>query len=117
MLAAAQQRHEPRPFGLAQFDRVKEGDYINAEDVLVVLDNTQAKAEFQILSEQYAVLRASEVRLLTELAGGTHMEMPPELSARQDDPYTRSIWVGQVKQFESRRAAIEGQRSLLQTAQ
>ena len=37
-------------------------------DSLLVLDDTQARAEYEVLREQYIVLRATEVRLLTELA-------------------------------------------------
>ena len=41
-----------------------------AGDVLIVLDETQARAEYDVLSQQYVVLRATEVRLLTELDRG-----------------------------------------------
>ncbi len=99
--------------GIVKELRVKEGDHVAVGDVLVVLDDTQARAEYQVLSEEYVVLRASEVRLLTELAGGSEMVMPDELAVRRDDPYTTSIWSGQLKQFESRRAAIEGQRKVI----
>jgi HlyD family type I secretion membrane fusion protein len=39
--------------------------------------------------------------------------MPAELAARRNDPYVQDIWAGQVKQFQSRLAAIEGQRSVI----
>jgi HlyD family type I secretion membrane fusion protein len=41
------------------------------------------------------------------------MNMPEDLAERQDDPYVKGIWEGQVKQFESRNAAIDGQRSVI----
>jgi HlyD family type I secretion membrane fusion protein len=99
--------------GIVKELRIKEGDRIVAGDVLVVLDDTQARAEFDVLTQQYAVLRATEVRLLAELAHAKELVMPAELLARHDDPYVKGIWSGQVKQFESRRAAIEGQRSVI----
>jgi membrane fusion protein, epimerase transport system len=99
--------------GIVKEQRVKEGDRVAAGEVLIVLDDSQARAEFEVLSEQYLVLRATEVRLLAELAGETELIMPPELAARQQDLYARSIWAGQIKQFESRRAAIEGQRKVI----
>ncbi len=99
--------------GIVKEQRVKEGDRVAAGEVLIVLDDTQARAEFEVLAEQYLVLRATEVRLLAELAGETELIMPPELAARQQDLYARSIWAGQIKQFESRRAAIEGQRKVI----
>jgi HlyD family type I secretion membrane fusion protein len=99
--------------GIVKELRVKEGDRVAAGDVVIVLDDTQAKAEFEVLSEQYVVLRATEVRLLAELANETELVMPTELALRQSDSYAKSIWAGQVKQFETRRAAIEGQRRVI----
>ncbi|HYD04643.1 MAG TPA: biotin/lipoyl-binding protein, partial [Reyranella sp.] len=58
---------------------VKDGDHVGLGDVLVVLDDTQAKAEYEVLREQFIVLRATEARLLTELANGAELVMPAEL--------------------------------------
>ena len=99
--------------GIVKELRVKEGDRVKAGDVVIVLDETQAKAEFEVLSEQYVVLRATEIRLLAELANETELVMPPDLAVRASDSYAKSIWAGQIKQFETRRAAIEGQRKVI----
>jgi len=93
---------------------VKEGDHVNVGDVLVVLDDTQAKAEYEVLREQYIVLRATEVRLLTELANGQEMAMPEELKDPRHETYAASVWTGQVKQFESRRATLDGQKKVIE---
>lgn len=99
--------------GIVKKLRVKEGDHVQAGDVLIVLDDTQTRAEYEVLSEQYVVLRATEARLLAELANEPRLDMPAELANRANDAYVRGIWAGQVKQFESRRAAIEGQRNVI----
>jgi membrane fusion protein, epimerase transport system len=99
--------------GIVKELRIKEGDRVKAGDTLIVLDETQARAEFDVLSQSYAVLRATEVRLLTELSHDTELVMPDDLIARRDDPYVKGIWNGQIKQFETRNAAIEGQRSVI----
>ncbi len=99
--------------GIVKELRVKEGDKVDANEVLIVLDETQAKAEYDVLSQQYMVLRATEARLLTELDHGAAMLMPDDLRARAEDTYVKSVWNGQVSQFESRRAALEGQRSVI----
>jgi HlyD family type I secretion membrane fusion protein len=99
--------------GIVKQLRVKEGDKVNAGDVLVVLDETQAKAEYDVLSQQYMVLRATEARLLTELNHGSELVMPDDFKRRPEDSYLKSVWNGQLSQFESRRAAIEGQRSVI----
>jgi HlyD family type I secretion membrane fusion protein len=93
--------------------RVKEGDHVNAGDILIVLDDTQTRAEYEVLSEQYVVLRATEVRLLAELGSEPELVIPPELAERRSDLYAKSIWAGQIKQFETRRAALEGQRKMI----
>ncbi|HUA55629.1 MAG TPA: HlyD family type I secretion periplasmic adaptor subunit [Candidatus Sulfotelmatobacter sp.] len=99
--------------GIVKALRVKEGDHVDAGEVVIVLDDTQAKAEYQVLTEQWFVLRATEVRLLAELAGDDAIVMPPELAAHMDDAYARRIWTGQVKQFDSRRAALDGERKVI----
>ena len=99
--------------GLVKELRVREGDAIKVGDVLIVLDDTLARAEFDVLFEQYAFLRASEIRLMTELAGGSEMIMPLELAGRHQASYASSIWSGQVRQFESRRVARDGQRKVI----
>ena len=98
--------------GIVKELRVRDGSEVKAGDVLIVLDDSQAKAEYDVYTQQYFVLRATEVRLLSELAG-RDLVMPPELVAHDGNPMVQDIWLGQVKQFESRRAAIEGQRSVI----
>jgi len=97
--------------GIVKELRIKEGDKVGAGDTLIVLDETQARAEYDILSQQYVVLRATEVRLLTELDHRSELVMPEDLKTQ--DSYFKSVWNGQVNQFESRRAALEGQRSVI----
>lgn len=99
--------------GIVKELHVREGERVLAGDLLIVLDETQARAEYEVLTQQYAVLRATEVRLLTELDHGYDLRMPPDLKARTDDPYLKSVWNGQLSQFESRRASLEGQRSVI----
>jgi HlyD family type I secretion membrane fusion protein len=99
--------------GIVKEMRIKEGDKVNFGDVLIVLDETQARAEYEVLSQQYMVLRATEVRLLTELDRGSTLVMPDDLKARPDNTYFKSVWNGQISQFESRLAAIEGQRNVI----
>jgi len=99
--------------GIVKKLHVREGERVNVGDLLIVLDETQARAEYDVLSQQYVVLRATEVRLLTELDHAATLVMPDDLKARSDDSYLKSVWNGQVSQFESRRAALEGQRSVI----
>src|SRR2546423_8456584 len=97
--------------GIVKDLRIKEGDKVNTGDVLIVLDETQAQAEYDVLSQQYMVLRATEPRLLTELDHGSEPGVAEEL--KKAGSYFKSVWSGQVSQFDSRRAALDGERSVL----
>lgn len=100
--------------GIVKTLSIKEGDRIKAGDLLIVLDDSQARAEFEVLLQQFYVLRATGTRLKTELARGTSLVMPADLQAAQEkDVEVKNIWNGQVQQFESRLAALEGQRSVI----
>jgi HlyD family type I secretion membrane fusion protein len=99
--------------GIVKELHVKEGDKVNVGGVLVVLDETQAQAEYDVLSQEYVVLRATETRLLAELDHAAELAMPADLTARTGDSYLKSVWNGQISQFDSRRAALEGQRSVI----
>ena len=46
------------------------------------LDETQAQAEYDVLSQQHMVLRATEARLLSELDRRSALVMPDDLKAR-----------------------------------
>jgi HlyD family type I secretion membrane fusion protein len=97
--------------GIVKEMRVKEGDTIKAGDVVVVLDDTQARAEVDVLTQQYLVLRATEARLKAEFARADALARPEELAA--DDGYARTIWSAQIHQFESRRIALDGARKVI----
>jgi HlyD family type I secretion membrane fusion protein len=99
--------------GIVKELRVKEGDRVTAGDVLIVLDDTQARAEYDVLWQQYLVLRATEERLRAELAQQPALTIPDDLKALADDSVFSGVWRGQVHQFESRLAALAGQRNVI----
>jgi HlyD family type I secretion membrane fusion protein len=100
--------------GIVKEMRVKEGDTVKAGEVVVVLDETQARAEFDILTQMFLVSRATEERLRAEYSRFDALVMPVDLKARGKDPVLEGIWNGQIHQFESRRNTLEGQRKVLQ---
>src|SRR5882724_7574996 len=53
--------------GIVKEMRVREGDKVAAGDILMVLDDSQARAEYDVLSQDLIVLRATDERLRTEL--------------------------------------------------
>ncbi|TYO63880.1 HlyD family type I secretion periplasmic adaptor subunit [Bradyrhizobium hipponense] len=99
--------------GIVKELHVREGERVLAGDLLIVLDETQTRAEYEVLTQQHAMLRATEVRLLTELDHRSDLVLPSDLKARSGDPYFTSVWNGQLSEFESRRASLEGQGSVI----
>src|SRR5262245_31203344 len=52
--------------GIVKEMRVKEGDKVAVGDVLIVLDDSQARAEYEVLTQDFIVRRATESRLRAE---------------------------------------------------
>jgi epimerase transport system membrane fusion protein len=98
--------------GIVSQLNVKEGDQVGAGDVLIVLDDSQARADLDVLSQQLLLLRATEARLLAEFGGTPSIDFPDELVERQE-PYSLLAMEGQRKEFYSRRQAIEGSELVL----
>jgi len=100
--------------GIVKQLNVKEGDNVKAGDVLIVLDDTEARANFDVLQQQYMVLRATEARLLAEFNGDSTFTPPAGIENDVDGIEQKSIWQAQSREFQSRRAAIESQRQVIQ---
>src|SRR5882672_3021202 len=58
---------------------VKEGNRVEIGQSLIVLEDTQARAAVDVLSQQFYVLRAQEARLLAERDGETAIAFPDDL--------------------------------------
>ena len=93
---------------------VKEGGRVERGQTVVVLEDTQARAAVDVLSQQYDVSRAQEARLLAERDGAETVSFPDELSARLADPEAAKILDTETKQFEIRRIGLAGQISVWQ---
>jgi HlyD family type I secretion membrane fusion protein len=99
--------------GIVKELRVKEGDKVAAGDVLIVLDDSQPRAEYEVLTQDFIVLRATEERLRAELAHRPQMTFPEDLKAHGDERYIKEVWDAQVHQMEARLVALEGQRQVI----
>ena len=92
---------------------VREGDHVAQGDVLLTLDDSSLRAAVAGLDQQYVLLAATEARLEAESSGATIVAFPAQLTARAAEPSVRSALAGQTLEFANRRAAIEGQRQVL----
>lgn len=93
--------------------RVKDGDIVKAGDVLVVLDDTRARSEFNLYSQQYTLLRATDARIRAELDGHEAVAFPKDITAEHQD-YLQDAMANQIADLESQRASMAGARQILQ---
>ena len=92
---------------------VREGDQVKAGDLLLIIDDTEARAQFEIARGQYLALRADEARLLAERDRLDDVEFPDDLLAARGDPRADEAISGQQRVVEARRNAIEGEVDVL----
>ena len=95
--------------GIVREIRVKEGDRVEAGQVLFVMDATQAKGSVELFSKQYAELRAQEARMVSEQGNAAAIAFPEELTARKAEPEIARIIAAQGTLFKARRATLQGQ--------
>lgn len=93
---------------------VQEGDHVQANDVVLVLDDNQIRAEVDVLRQQQVMLAATEARLRAELAGASTIEFPAELLAETDDAVVAAAMNDQTQEFDGRREAMQGRERVLQ---
>jgi HlyD family type I secretion membrane fusion protein len=94
--------------------RVQDGDIVQAGQVLIRLDRTQAAARHDALLHQYQSLRAAEARLIAERDGRHRIAFGEELESRRAEPRVTDILAGQESIFETRRRSYQGQIGILE---
>jgi HlyD family type I secretion membrane fusion protein len=92
---------------------VKEGGWVAIGQSLIILEDAQARAAVDVLSQQSDALQAQEARLLAERDGDKAIAFPDGLISQRDDPAVSKILQTETKQFEIRRTGLEGQVSVL----
>ncbi|WP_374440999.1 HlyD family type I secretion periplasmic adaptor subunit [Stella sp.] len=93
---------------------VREGDQVRAGQLLVEMDETQARASHAIVQSQHRLAQARLARLQAELADAEEMPVPTELARRIAEPEVAEIVAGQRNLFAARREAHRGQISILE---
>ena len=94
---------------------VRDGMRVRAGDLLLHLDETQLRANAQVLSQQLDQTRARLARLIAERDGLDQPQMPHEMANRSGDNDVGRIWVSEVSLFNSRAAMRRNSKELLQS--
>lgn len=89
---------------------VKEGDRVSQGETLVVLDDTQMKAELAITQSQLVELRARHARLTAERGSDDAIVFPAEIA---NNPDNQVILNGEKRLFEDARQTRQSQKEQL----
>ena len=92
---------------------VREGQEVKAGDIVVSLDDTQIRANRDIVVKALNELSARQAREEAERDGLDKVTFPAELIARKGDPDVAKAVTGEQRQFEIRRTSREGQKAQL----
>ncbi|GEP08017.1 HlyD family type I secretion periplasmic adaptor subunit [Methylobacterium oxalidis] len=93
--------------------RVREGARVRAGDVLIRLDETQTRANLDIVLKALDELAARRARDEAERDGAGRVTFPAELLARSGEPGVAHLIEGETRLFAARVAAREGQKAQL----
>lgn len=100
--------------GIIRQIRVREGVRVRAGDVLLRMDDVDARLAVSVLQGQVDALRAEQAARHAELAGADVIPFPADLIARENDPNVATILKTQRTAFYARRSNVTGRKSQLQ---
>lgn len=93
---------------------VREGDMVEQDQPLLVLDDTQARASLGVLRARLQAATARQARAIAESKGATTIVFPGWLEAEMTaDPSSAEAIAVQERLFGTRREAIESQTAIL----
>ncbi|MEE4016128.1 HlyD family type I secretion periplasmic adaptor subunit, partial [Roseibium sp. FZY0029] len=98
-----------REGGIVRVIRVKNGDAVEAGDLLISLDDTVTRANLAVITKQLVDLTAQELRLAAERDDLRTIEWPEERTANLGD-----VERGQQLLLEARRNSKEGRKNQLE---
>ncbi|MDL2402609.1 HlyD family type I secretion periplasmic adaptor subunit [Rhizobium mayense] len=93
--------------------RVKNGDHVDADQILIRLDDTQTRANLGIIRKRLNELSARTARLVAERDDKSAISFPADLLSNTGDDNVASILAGERQLFSDRLASRQGQKSQL----
>lgn len=100
--------------GIVSEIKVRDGDQVDRDQVLVVLDATQATSQLEALRAEWYQALAREARLVAQRDAQTRISFPRELSEAGKDPRAADAMRVQQQTFMARRQARDGEAALYQ---
>lgn len=98
--------------GIVHALHVRDGDPVQVGDVLLELDDSQLRAEFEMVRSQLIALLAQESRLQAEQK--THDGTLPVPDFAPGDPRIREAMANEEQIFQTRRSSLSGEVSIFE---
>ena len=93
--------------GIVKEVLVGEGAAVQEGQVLMVLEQATAKANYESIRQHYVAMRSTESRLLSEQAGAGSVQFHADIVNSMADPLVRQHVDTQQHLFKSRRMALQ----------
>lgn len=93
---------------------VREGDHVQADQLLIQLNTVQAQAQLDVALGQWFSARSSEVRLSAERHALQSIDWPEDLLAHSEEPRAKRNMELQNNLFETRRAELKNRQQILE---
>ena len=97
--------------GIVKDILVADGDVVKAGQVLVRMNDTQARSTLEVSLPQYITARAVQARVLAELAGKDSIPFPAALVPYKDDPRIAGTMALQEQLMHARQSALRNELS------
>ncbi|MCA1854383.1 HlyD family type I secretion periplasmic adaptor subunit [Massilia oculi] len=95
--------------GTVQEILVKNGDVVKQGQVLVRMNPIVARSAFEMSEAQYLTARATEARLMAEMANRSSIAFPDELKQRAGEPRVAEILRLQEQLLQSRQSGLQSE--------
>lgn len=92
---------------------VREGQAVRANQPLLIFNDVEARAAFDVFQNQYDTLLAQTARFSAEATGRTSLSMPAELTGRMSDPRVAALIRDQEFLFSTRLQLFQSQAAVL----
>ncbi|HEY4941831.1 MAG TPA: HlyD family type I secretion periplasmic adaptor subunit [Rhizomicrobium sp.] len=99
--------------GIVREIHVSDGQLVTAGQLLIRLDDTQARSSIDMLAGEADALAAQEARLTAERDGKDHIDFPDDLTSRSSDPHVADAMRGELSTFNTRRQTLAKEVDIL----
>lgn len=99
--------------GIVRDIRVTDGQLVNAGQLLIALDDAQARSSLDMMAGEADALSAQVARLTAERDGKDHIEFSPDMIARAGDPHVADAMKGELNTFNARKATLAKEIDIL----